>query len=242
MGETSFPLIYSLNETTMVVQFDNKIDSDTHKNILALIDLLEASPFPGFVECLPSYTGVAVFYNPALVLSANPASLLSPSDTVRQLLDEYIETSKDTYTNKDSETVEIPVCYDSSLGPDLEEVAAHNQLTVEEVISIHSSGSYQVYMIGFAPGFPFLGGMSESIATPRKQQPRLEIPAGSVGIAGKQTGVYPMVTPGGWQLIGRTPINMFDLTRDEPSLLKPGHTVMFKPISLEEYHSLKERV
>ncbi|MCM2675390.1 5-oxoprolinase subunit PxpB [Alkalicoccobacillus plakortidis] len=242
MGEISlFPHIYSLNETSMIVQFADKIDPNTQKNILALIDLLKTSPFPGFLESLPSYTGVAVFYDPALVLSAEPASILSPSDRVRQLLDDYIISSKHHQLNVEPETIEIPVCYDWTLGPDLQEVADYNQLTVDDVISIHSKGSYQVYMIGFAPGFPFLGGMSESIATPRKQQPRLEIPAGSVGIAGKQTGVYPMVTPGGWQLIGQTPLKMFDLNRDEPSLLKPGHIVRFRPISLEEYQDLKER-
>ena len=225
----------------MIVQFADKIDPNTQKNILALIDLLKTSPFPGFLESLPSYTGVAVFYDPALVLSAEPASILSPSDRVRQLLEDYIISSKHHQLNVEPETIEIPVCYDWTLGPDLQEVADYNQLTVDDVISIHSKGSYQVYMIGFAPGFPFLGGMSESIATPRKQQPRLEIPAGSVGIAGKQTGVYPMVTPGGWQLIGQTPLKMFDLNRDEPSLLKPGHIVRFRPISLEEYQDLKER-
>ena len=225
----------------MIVQFADKIDPNTQKNILALIDLLKTSPFPGFLESLPSYTGVAVFYDPALVLSADPASILSPSDRVRQLLEDYIISSKHHQLNVEPETIEIPVCYDWTLGPDLQEVADYNQLTVDDVISIHSKGSYQVYMIGFAPGFPFLGGMSESIATPRKQQPRLEIPAGSVGIAGKQTGVYPMVTPGGWQLIGQTPLKMFDLNRNEPSLLKPGHIVRFRPISLEEYQDLKER-
>ncbi|TSB48155.1 5-oxoprolinase subunit PxpB [Alkalicoccobacillus porphyridii] len=239
MGDTLvLPHIYSLNETTMVVQFANNIDPTTQEQILPFIDLLEASPFSGFVECLPSYTGVAVFYNPAEVILDHR---LSPSDVVRGILEETMVAIQHSQHTQQSKTIEIPVCYDPSLGPDLEEVAKHNQLSVEDVISIHSNGSYHVYMIGFAPGFPFLGGMDESIATPRKKQPRLEIPAGSVGIAGKQTGVYPMVTPGGWQLIGRTPLTMFDLHREEPSLLKPGHIVTFKPISLEEYHSLKER-
>lgn len=239
MGEReALPHIYSLNEATMVVQFAYNIDLEIQKRILSFIDLLEASPFIGFVECLPSYTGVAVSYDPARV----PLDYrLSPSDVVRGILEQTVKESLYQNQSYEDKQIEIPVCYDPSLGPDLNEVAEHNQLSVDEVISIHSSGRYNVFMIGFAPGFPFLGGMDESIATPRKKQPRLEIPAGSVGIAGKQTGVYPMVTPGGWQLIGRTPLTMFDLHRDEPSLLKPGHVVTFKPISLEEYHRLKER-
>lgn len=170
-----------------------------------------------------------------------PTTLLSPSDLVRQQLEEYSAASADHSAEGFQETIEIPVCYDPSLYPDLQDVAEHNDLTIDEVIRIHSEGLYQVYMLGFSPGFPFLGGMDETIATPRKKQPRLAIPAGSVGIAGKQTGIYPMETPGGWQLIGQTPFKLFDLNRNKPSLLKPGHLIRFNPISLEEFNELKER-
>lgn len=237
----SYPHIYSLSETSMVVQFADTINPDIHLRILTFIDLLTRDPFPGFIECVPSYTGVAIFYKPRDVLANAPTTLLSPSDLVRQQLEEYTAESAEHSAAVSQETIEIPVCYDLSLGPDLQEVAEHNSLTIDEVIQIHSEGIYQVYMLGFSPGFPFLGGMDEAIATPRKKQPRLTIPAGSVGIAGKQTGIYPMQTPGGWQLVGQTPFKLFDLNRNEPSLLKPGHLIRFTPISLEEFNELKER-
>lgn len=237
----SYPHIYSLSETAMVVQFAESMNPAIHLRILTFTDLIATNPFPGFIECVPSYTGVAIFYKPTEVLANVPTSLLSPSDLVRQQLEEYIVASADHSSSFKQETIDIPVCYDLTLGPDLHEVAEHNQLTIDEVIHIHSQGEYQVYMLGFSPGFPFMGGMDETIATPRKKQPRLTIPAGSVGIAGKQTGIYPMKTPGGWQLIGQTPIKLFDLHRNEPSLLKPGHIIRFNPISLEEFNELKER-
>jgi inhibitor of KinA len=136
--------------------------------------------------------------------------------------------------------VEIPVCYGGEFGPDLGYVAEHNQLSVEEVIEIHTSGQYLVYMIGFAPGFPYLGGMSERIMAPRRQSPRLAIPAGTVGIAGMQTGVYPIETPGGWQLIGRTPLALFRPQDNPPSLLQSGDIVRFCQISDKEYEEYKE--
>jgi inhibitor of KinA len=137
--------------------------------------------------------------------------------------------------------VEIPVCYGGEYGPDLEAVAEYHHLSTSEVVEIHSKEEYLVYMIGFAPGFPYLGGMSEEIATPRRHSPRLSIPEGSVGIAGMQTGVYPISTPGGWQLIGRTPLELFCPNENPPTLLQSGDIVKFVPISLEEYQANKEK-
>lgn len=155
-----------------------------------------------------------------------------------KLLEEAIAEIDMNKTSK-AKVVEIPVCYGGEFGPDIEFVAEHNHLSVQEVIDIHSSGEYLVYMIGFAPGFPFLGGMSEKIATPRRSSPRLVIPVGSVGIAGSQTGAYPIETPGGWQLIGRTPAALFCPQNHPPTLLDAGNMVKFKPITLEEYNAIK---
>ncbi|HET6872400.1 MAG TPA: 5-oxoprolinase subunit PxpB, partial [Sporolactobacillaceae bacterium] len=141
----------------------------------------------------------------------------------------------DQASQLDAHTVNIPVCYGGEWGPDLDHVAAVNGLSPEEVIRIHSEGVYLVHMIGFAPGFPYLGGLSKEISTPRRETPRLVIPKGSVGIAGDQTGVYPLETPGGWQLIGRTPINLFNPNSETPSLLKAGDFVRFVPISPSEW-------
>jgi inhibitor of KinA len=134
--------------------------------------------------------------------------------------------------------MEIPVCYGGTHGPDLDDVAARHGITPDEVVRLHTGANYRVYMLGFAPGFAYLGGLSEMIATPRRPEPRTAVPSGSVGIGGSQTGIYPMVLPGGWQLIGRTPLVLFDATRSSPTLLSVGDTVTFRAISPNEYAGL----
>jgi inhibitor of KinA len=131
--------------------------------------------------------------------------------------------------------VEIPVCYGGAFGPDLDDVAERHGLGSDDVVAIHTSGEYLVYMVGFMPGFAYLGGLDERIATPRRRSPRTAVPAGTVGIGGQQTGVYPLVSPGGWNLIGRTPLRIFDPARDEPTLLATGDRVRFRAIPLDEY-------
>jgi len=137
--------------------------------------------------------------------------------------------------------VDIPVCYGGEFGPDLDEVASRNGLTTEEVIRIHASADYLVYMIGFAPGFPYLGGMDKRIATPRRSAVRTSVPRGTVGIAGEQTGVYPLDTPGGWQLIGRTPLPLFLPDRMPPTLVQAGDIVRFHPITRAEFDRMEGR-
>ena len=136
----------------------------------------------------------------------------------------------------------IPTLYGGEAGPDLEFVAGHNQLTPAEVVRIHSSVPYRIYMIGFTPGFPYLGGMSEKIAAPRLKTPRTKIPAGSVGIAGTQTGLYPVESPGGWQLIGRTPLQVFDPRSEQPFIYSAGDFLQFQPVSATEYESIRQDV
>eukprot|EP01136_Pigoraptor_vietnamica_P038048 Opistho-1_new@106825 len=136
--------------------------------------------------------------------------------------------------------ITIPVCYDLSLAPDLVELATLHQLSVEEVIQLHTAQTYRVYMIGFLPGFAYMGSVDERIRTARKANPRTKVPAGSVGIAGEQTGIYPLDSPGGWQLIGQTPLPLFDATRTDPCLLQPGDEVQFCSISLTAFHKLKQ--
>ncbi len=137
--------------------------------------------------------------------------------------------------------MEIPVCYGGSFGPDLSFVAEHGKITEEEVIRIHSSRDYRIYMLGFLPGFPYLGGMDERIFTPRLNSPRTRIPAGSVGIGGEQTGIYPMDSPGGWQLIGRTPYRLFKPEQVRKPLYEAGDSIRFVPINQEEYKEIKRK-
>ncbi len=135
--------------------------------------------------------------------------------------------------------ISIPVCYDLSLAPDIEFVASQHALTTQQVIALHTSTAYRVYMIGFQQGFPYMAAVDKQIATPRKSNPRTSVPAGSVGIAGDQTGIYPFTSPGGWQLIGQTPLQMFNKNNHQPTLLQPGDEVQFYPISLSAFHQLK---
>ena len=215
----------------MVVTFGDDIDPDVHKRIMAFAQTLESSPLPAMVEYVPAFTTVTVFYDP---LNSTHEEFTA---AVKAALAEVTSDGEAI----ESEVVEIPVCYGGDLGPDLDFVASHNALTPEEVIAIHSGTTYLVYMIGFAPGFPYLGGMSPRIAAPRLDSPRKTVPTGSVGIAGEQTGVYSIETPGGWRLIGRTPGQLFRPTKSDPSLLQAGDRVRFVPIRRDEFDALAER-
>ena len=223
--------IHQISETSVLIEFGNEINSETNKKIRILCEYLENNPFHGLVEYIPYFTSVSIIYDPLKI---------NPFEKVREKL-ESILSSLDFSSEYEEHIVEIPVCYGNEYGPDIEYVAEVNNISVNEVIDIHSKGKYLVYMIGFAPGFPYLGGMSEKIATPRRKTPRTAVPKGSVGIAGMQTGVYPLETPGGWQLIGRTPIKLFDAESKEKTLLKCGDIIKFYPISCEEYLKLKEK-
>lgn len=229
-----------LGDSAIRIEFGKKIDYEIHHKIKMLAKYMEENRFHGFIECVLAYTSLTIFYDPPAVWRKyKKEEVVSPYEIVKSI----IEKSLTVFENEDdtqSRIVTIPVCYGGELGPDLEEVARYNHLTTNEVVHIHTSGEYLVYMIGFCPGFPFLGGMSNRIATPRRSSPRLSIPKGSVGIAGMQTGVYPISTPGGWQLIGRTPLQLFLPKQNPPTLLQSGDCVKFHAISYEEYQAYKE--
>ncbi|MCC9135622.1 5-oxoprolinase subunit PxpB [Pontibacter silvestris] len=230
--------MFPLGDAAIVLQFGEEISLSIHNKVKAVAAHLDKYPFWGMIEYVPAFTTVTIYYNPWVI---SEKGNYNPYEKV-------VDIVLDLMTHVEEEeglaprVVDIPVCYGGEFGPDLEFVATQNQLTPEEVISIHAGAEYLVYMIGFAPGFPYLGGMSHKISAPRKETPRTVIPKGSVGIAGVQTGVYPIETPGGWQLIGRTPLRLFNPFLDSPSLLKAGDTVRFVPISKEEFNERKEQV
>ncbi|MFD6210925.1 5-oxoprolinase subunit PxpB [Peribacillus sp. NPDC060253] len=230
-----------LGDSAIVITFGNGMEYSIHKKIKLFLDSLEDEPFVGFIECVPAFTNLTVFYDPLVIYKnqkqSNGMEDISPYEVVRSILDMKLQGIQEgkKLTHR---TVSIPVCYGGEYGPDLEYVARYNNLTTDEVIHIHSTGEYLAYMIGFAPGFPFLGGLSEEIATPRRSSPRMTIPTGAVGIAGMQTGVYPISTPGGWQLIGQTPTKLFLPNVNPPSLLQAGDIVKFHPISNQEYEEM----
>ncbi len=226
-------------DSAIVIQFGEDINEQVNGLVHAAAACIEEQPFPGFIECIPAFTSVTVFYDIYEVYQHMSQEVSSPYEQVKAYVAARVNRLS-AGERSSRRVVEIPVCYGGEFGPDLEEVAQMNELTCEEVISIHTEGEYMVYMLGFAPGFPFLGGMSERIAAPRKSSPRPSIPAGSVGIAGRQTGVYPISTPGGWQLIGKTPLALFRPEENPPSLLRAGDTVKFVRISEAEYSGYKE--
>jgi inhibitor of KinA len=183
---------------------------------------------------------VAVFFDSVRAVEAG-APVNSIFDWLTQKIEDVLANrSPRKLTPPDRIPIEIPVCYAADLALDLEEVARHTQLTHEEVIRRHSATEYRVQCVGFTPGFPFLSGLAAELSTPRRASPRSKVPAGSVAIGGAQTGIYPLQSPGGWNIIGRTPLPLFDIRRDPPVLLQAGDRVRFRPISREEFDNWKE--
>ncbi len=218
-------------DTSVTVEFGNKISDEINAAIRAFNIALAKSEIEGIVETVPTYRSLTVHYRPEVIRYAPLCERL------RALLE-----SLDAIEIPPASVIEIPLLYGGEEGPDLEFVAEHNHKTVEEVIKIHTSTEYLIYMIGFTPGFPYLGGMSEEIATPRLKSPRVKIPGGTAGIAGGQTGVYPIDSPGGWQLIGKTPVKLYDPDRACPILLEAGQYVKFRAIDRAEYEKIEQEV
>ncbi|SFM02036.1 inhibitor of KinA [Pelosinus propionicus DSM 13327] len=241
-NEISDAKILPFGESAILIEFGKGIDPEIHSRVKVFTEDLDLNPLPAMIEYVSAFSSVTIFYNPMKVRKMQKdvpeeKSLLTFEIVAAMVREKLCKLERGAdYTPR---IVEIPVCYGEEFGPDLQYVAECNKLTVDEVIHIHSHGEYLVYMIGFAPGFPYLGGMSETIATPRRQSPRMSIPAGSVGIAGMQTGVYPIATPGGWQLIGNTPVELFRLQDNPPTLLQSGDRIRFYPISRKEYEEYK---
>lgn len=216
-------------DQAVTVEWGSTIDEHINRQVHAFARKVEALSHPAITEVVPTYRSATVHYRPEVFSYEELNQLLAP------LAQGSAEEAEEF------PVVEIPVCYGGEYGPDLEEVAQHCSLTPEEVIARHTAPTYRIYMLGFTPGFPYLGGMDPSIAAPRRKEPRIQIPAGSVGIAGEQTGVYPIVSPGGWQLIGRTPLRLFDPQREQPILLSAGAGIRFVPIDEETFRKMEEK-
>lgn len=217
------PLFFPAGDLALVVELGDAISTEINRKVRSLTDALEEGSIPGVFDFLPTYRSVLVYYDPLIVTAGEVR------DGIKRLLESAEVT--DTSTRH---IVHIPTLYGGDMGPDIAFVAEHNGIDEREVIRIHSGADYLVYMMGFSPGFAYLGGLDERLATPRLQSPRTEIPAGAVGIAETQTGVYPMASPGGWQLIGRTPLKLFDPPRARPVLLSAGDYVRFVSIESQE--------
>lgn len=224
----------SQGETGLVVEFGSAIDPAVNTLVHSLARRVGAECGNMVEAVIPTYRSFLVFFDPLLI---------SRQELVAKI--EKLAAAPVDSTESEAaavKTVLIPTLYGGEAGPDLEFVAGHNQLTPAEVVRIHSSLPYRIYMIGFTPGFPYLGGMSEKIAAPRLKTPRTKIPAGSVGIAGTQTGLYPVESPGGWQLIGRTPLQVFNPCSEQPFLYSAGDFLQFQPVTAAEYEMIRQDV
>lgn len=217
--------IFPLGDSALTVEFGNVISPEINAKAIALADAIENSPFPGLIETVPAYTTMTAFYDLAEVRKAFP-EFPTAFDAVKQYVTALIENLAESPETA-SRHIEIPVTFDRDLEFDLSYVADTHGLSVDEVIEIFTGPTYRVYMLGFLPGFSYMGEVDERIATPRKETPRTLVPPGSIGIAGKQTGVYSLWSPGGWQIIGRTEIEMFDPRRETPAFLQAGDLVKF---------------
>lgn len=230
------PRLYPLGDAAMVLELGQAIAPATHRLIQALARELARHPPPGLREVVPAFTTLTVYYDPLVLFEQGAAS---PYAQMASALQRLLPAAQAALADVEpGPLVEIPVCYGGDFGPDLGLVASHAQLSEAEVITRHAQPEYLVHMVGFAPGFPYLGGLDARLATPRRAQPRPLVPAGAVGIAGAQTGIYSLPTPGGWQLIGRTPLRLFDPGRARPSLLQAGDRLRFVPISVAEFQRL----
>ena len=219
--------IVPAGDSAIVVEFEERIDLVINERASALAASLEAAQIGGVRDIVPTYRSVALFFDP----------LRTNYDALVEVVEREAGRSAPGASARHA-VIRIPVCYGGDLGPDLDGVAAFGNVSADEVIALHAAPIYRVFMLGFVPGFAYMGVVDARIAAPRRPTPRVRVPAGSIGIAGVQTGVYPTETPGGWQLIGRTPIKPFDAQREKPFLMKAGDSVQFYPIARAEFERL----
>jgi inhibitor of KinA len=220
--------IYSLGENAVTFNFGNETSSEINKCVIQLDRHLNSNPFSGFIETVPAYASLTIFYD-VLQVRKNFSGFQTAFDAVKNLVESALEKAESLAENS-SRLIEIPVCFAKEFALDLEFIAEKKNLTKGEAIKTFTSQTYQVYMLGFLPGFAYMGETDEKIAVPRKENPRTSVPKGSVGIAGRQTGIYPLSSPGGWQIIGRTHLELFTPNAEKPTLLQTGDLVKFYPI------------
>lgn len=218
-------------DSAVTVSFGNEISEEINSCVTYLADKIAVKNIDGVVETIPAFSSLTVIYDPLKISSAK---------LIRKI--KRLIPKKSISSSAKKTVYKIPVCYDGDFAPDIKNVMAHNALTKDDVIKLHTSRRYLIYMLGFLPGFAYLGGMDKRLVTPRLDSPRQEIFEGAVGIGGEQTGIYPVASPGGWQLIGKTPIKVYDKNRENPILYKAGDYIRFYSVSYDEYLVIEEQV
>ncbi|GEL77124.1 5-oxoprolinase subunit PxpB [Tenuibacillus multivorans] len=214
--------IWPLNDRAITVSFGEEIDVQINLRVQQLFSSLKRESYPFIVDMVPTYTNLTIYFDPQKINFKD----------MQQLIEEALNDMHEHPVSIESKLVHIPVYYN---GPELERVAKQNQLTEDDVMRIHGREDYLIYMIGFLPGFPYLGGLDERIATPRLDEPKSQVEAGSVGVANQQTGIYPIQSPGGWNIIGHTPVNIFDSQKEQPFMFQAGDYIQFYPVDRKTY-------
>jgi inhibitor of KinA len=223
--------IVTAGDAALVAEFDDRIDADVNARAIALADVLRQSPCSGVRDIVPTFRSVAVYFDP----------LATDVDRLARTVREAAASATEGRRSAVAACVDVPVCYDPVFGPDLDGVARFGGLEPDAVVAVHGAREYRVFMVGFLPGFAYLGKVDARIAAPRRRSPRLNVPAGSVAIAGELTGIYPCDAPGGWNLVGRTPLRLARIDRPRPTLLQAGDTVRFRPIDRDEFDRIAAR-
>lgn len=228
--------IYSLGDSAVIIDFGDIIDESLNRLVHSLFYQLQNDPIPGMIEAVPAYSSLTIYYD-ILFIRNKLNQQTTAFEWITERLKKYI--SKENIETGDPQIlIKIPVCYEDEYAPDLGFIASHHNISTEEVILLHTSVTYRVYMLGFLPGFAYMGMVDEKISSSRKQNPA-PVEPGSIGIAGKQTGIYPFRSPGGWQIIGRTPWKLFDKEKMNPVLFKSGDNVQFYSITKNEFEDIK---
>jgi len=227
--------IFALGDAALTVDFGNTIDEDINGQVLRLFGAVK-NISSHIVDVVPAYSSLTVYYDVLSLRSKHTTAF----DAMKALI-EPLFLEKINSLQLQNRQIKIPVCYEKKFALDVDELATQRRITVNEVVRLHTAKTYRVYTIGFLPGFAYMGKVDERIAMPRKAQPRTSVPAGSVGIAAEQTGIYPLPSPGGWNIIGRTPLKLFDATKEESVLLQPGDDVSFYSISEDEFENYQSR-
>lgn len=217
--------IFPLGDKTLTVEFGNQISVEINNLVLQLAEFIEKNPFQGFIETVPAYASLTIFYD-AAVVRKNFVEFSTAFDAVKNFIEAFVKNF-DNAVEFESRLIKIPVCFDNKYALDLEFVASINNLSPEKAIEIFLSKTYRVFMLGFLPGFSYMGEIDERIAAPRKSAPRLKVSRGSVGIAGRQTGIYSLESPGGWQIIGKAFSELFTPNAGNPTFLQAGDSVKF---------------
>jgi len=228
--------MFPLGDSALTIDFGNIIDDETDQKVLQLYHQIKDAHIPYVSDLVPAYSSLTIYYD--------VISVYSPEYSAFEVMSELIENiteEKSKQYNSTNRLIDVPVCYETKYALDIYEIAKQKNLSPEEIVAIHTSKTYRIYMLGFIPGFSYMGLVDEQIAVPRKAEPRVNVEPGSVGIAGRQTGIYPLYSPGGWQIIGKTPLQLFNKEWAQPVLFEPGDNVRFYSITEDEFEDFKKR-